>query len=85
VKFGIISARAHLVLAIRNHRKAFRDWGNGGWPDHQTTSMVNNDIGLARRKLNRLGIGGKCNDAAYRSASDMMLNHSRKRSRGRKT
>jgi len=84
MKIGLISARAHLVSAIRKHREVFRNWESGGWPDQHATQKANDDIGAARSKLRGLGIGGKCNEHAYSLSSDVMRAYSRERSRAKR-
>jgi hypothetical protein len=65
--FGIISARMHLWSARRNHRKLF----SKGLINisHIDCKRVNDDIGIALKKLSRLGIKGRCGDYRSKNAS----------------
>jgi len=67
MKIGIISARMHLLQALRNHRELFsKGVGSVSIKDCQ---QVNNEIGLAIKKLSRFGVKGKCNKDRYLNAS----------------
>ncbi len=67
MKIGIISARMHLLQALRNHRELF----SKGVASVSTKDCqhVNNEIGLAIKKLTRFGVKGKCNKERYLNSS----------------
>jgi len=70
VKIGVISARMHLLEARRNHRILFVN--GSAVVSSDECRKVNDQIGAARRKLYLFGVCGKCNDVAYKNASEVV-------------
>jgi hypothetical protein len=85
MKIGIISARAHLVEARRNHRDVFSKGLDS--VSMQDCHRVNNELGVALKKLHKFGVTGKCNDDRYFSAStivkSLFIKDKRNRARSR--
>lgn len=81
MKIGIISARAHLIQARRNHREVFSKGLSN--VSVQDCHIVNNEIGKALNKLYKFGVKDKCNADRYHSASaivkSLFVKHKTKR------